>query len=84
MFADQTGNIVMDIWKDSYGNFPPTVADSICGPASKPTITAGVKYTDSTLAGWTKAIAAGDILAFNIDSASAVTRVTITLNVTRT
>jgi len=84
MLADQTGNIVMDIWKDTYANFPPTVADSICGPGSKPTITAGIKYTDSDLTGWTRAIAAGDILAFNIDSASAITRVTITLNVTRT
>lgn len=82
MLADQTGSIVMDVQKSTYAGFPTTT--SICGVASKPTITAGVKYTDSTLAGWTKAITAGDVLAFIIDSASAVTRVTLTLTVSRT
>jgi hypothetical protein len=83
MLADQTGSIVVDIWKDTYANFPPLVADSICGVASKPTITAGIKYTDSALTGWNKTINAGDILAFNIDSVATITRVTISLTVTR-
>jgi hypothetical protein len=82
MLADQVGSITMDILKGTYAGFPTTA--SICGVASKPTITAGVKYEDSTLTGWSKNLSAGDILAFNIDSASTVTRVTLTLNVTRT
>lgn len=82
LLADVSGSIVIDIWKDSYANYPPTVADTICASA-KPTISSGVKYTDSTLTGWTKAIAAGDVLFFNVDSCTTITNVSIVLNVTR-
>ena len=39
------------------------------------------KSQDSTLTGWTTAVAAGDILAFNVDSTATITRVTISLKV---
>jgi len=83
MFADQTGSIVVDIWKDTYANFPPTGGDSITA-AAKPTISAAQKSQDATLTGWTTTITAGDVLAFNVDSAATVTRLTITLKATRT
>ena len=35
--ADQTGSAVVDIWKDSYANYPPTIADVITASAP-PTI----------------------------------------------
>lgn len=75
-----TGSIVIDLWKDSYANHPPTVADTITA-AAKPTISADVKATDSTLTGWTTAIAAGDVLGFNVDSVSTFTRVLMSLKV---
>jgi hypothetical protein len=80
LLADQSGSIVIDIWKDTYANFPPTDADSITASAP-PTISSAQKSQDSTLTGWTTAIAAGDILAFNVDSCSTITRVTISLKV---
>ncbi|MBA7687373.1 hypothetical protein ES703_95835 [subsurface metagenome] len=83
LLADQEGSIVVDIWKDTYANFPPTGADpddSITA-AAKPTITAAQKSQDSTLTGWTKTIAAGDILAFNVDSCETITRVVLSLKV---
>ena len=83
MMADQSGSIVVDIWKDTYANFPPTDADSITASAP-PTISTAQKSQDATLTGWTTAIAAGDILAYNVDSCSTITRVTISLKVTRT
>jgi len=64
-----TGSCVIDVWRDSYANYPPTVADSICG-GNKPTISAGTKYRDTTLTGWTIALSAGDILIFKLDSVS--------------
>lgn len=82
LLADQSGSIVIDIWKDSYANFAPTVADTITASA-KPTLSSALKYQDSTLTGWTKAISAGDILRFNVDSSSTVQRVTLSLKVTR-
>ena len=80
--ADQTGSIVIDIWKDTYANFPPTVADTITASA-KPTLASAAKAQDNTLTGWTTSIEAGSILRFNVDSASTVTRVTISLKVVR-
>ncbi len=82
MLADQSGSIVVDIWKDTYANYPPVVGDSITASA-KPTISAATKSEDTTLTGWTTAIAAGDTLRFNVDSASTITRVTLVLKVTK-
>jgi len=82
MLADQAGSIVVDIWKDTYANFPPTDADSITASAP-PTISSAQKSQDSTLTGWTKSISSGDILAFNVDSCTTITRVTISLKVER-
>ncbi len=78
--ADQTGSIQVDIWKDTYANFPPTDADSITG--SNPiSISSSNKSQDSTLSGWTTTINAGDILRFNVDSCSTIQRCTISLKV---
>lgn len=81
MLADQSGSCVVDIWKDTYANYPPTVADSITASA-KPTISSATKSQDSTLTGWTTSISAGDTLRFNIDSNSTITRLALTLTVT--
>jgi hypothetical protein len=83
MQADQSGSIVVDIWKDTYANFPPTDADSITASAP-PTISSAQKSQDATLAGWTKSISSGDILAFNVDSCATIQRVTISLLVEKT
>lgn len=67
IFGDASGSGVVDIWKDTYANFPPTDADSITASAP-PTLSSAVKNSDSTLTGWTRTINAGDILYFNLDS----------------
>jgi hypothetical protein len=81
--AITSGSIVIDIWKDTYANYPPTVADTITASA-KPTITSAIKSQDATLTGWTTTIAAGDVLAFNVDSVTALKRVRVDLQVTLT
>jgi len=81
LLADQSGSIVVDVWKDTYANYPPVDADSITASAV-PTISSATKSQDSTLSGWTTAISAGDILGFNVDSISTCERVTISLKVT--
>ena len=83
LLADQSGSIVVDIWKDTYANYPPTDADSITASAV-PTISTATKSQDATLTGWTTSISAGDILGFNVDSITTCTRVTVSLKVTRT
>jgi hypothetical protein len=80
LLADVSGSIVVDIWKDTYANYPPTNADSITASA-KPTITSATKSQDSTLTGWTTTINAGDTLRFNVDSVTTIGRVTLSLKV---
>jgi len=85
--ADQTGSVVVDIFKCTEAAFaPPThpaATDKITS-TTPPTISSGVVAQDSTLSGWTTSIAAGDILGFNVNSATTITRVTLSLKVTRT
>jgi hypothetical protein len=78
-----SGSVVIDIWKDTYANYPPTDLDSITGSAP-PTITTATKAQSSTLTGWTTSLAEGDYLEINVDSVTTITNVTLTLTVTRT
>ena len=82
LLADVSGSIVVDIWKDTYANYPPTVEDSITASAH-PTISSATKSTDTTLIGWTKAISAGDVLAFNVEYATTIKQLSIILKVQR-
>lgn len=83
VLLDQSGSIVVDIWKDTYANYPPVVGDSITASA-KPTVTAATKGQSSTLTGWTTTITAGDTLRFNIDSVTSALNATLNLKVRRT
>jgi len=76
--AATSGSIVIDVWKDTYANYPPTVADTITASA-KPTLSTATKNESSTLTGWTTAFSAGDVLGFTVDSATTVTKVMLTL-----
>jgi hypothetical protein len=85
LLADQSGSIVVDIWKDTYTNYPATDADSIIGSGgTEPTISTATKSQDSTLTGWTTSISEDDILRFNVDSVTTIERVTVILEITRT
>lgn len=87
LLADTAGAIKIDIWRDSYANFPPTDADTITN-AHEPEIAAsGVKEQDTDLSDWITnppAITAGQTLRFNVDSAATITRCTLALKVQRT
>jgi hypothetical protein len=83
LLADQSGSIVIDIWKDTYANYPPVVGDSITA-SDKPTITSSNKAQDFAPTGWTTAVTAGDTLRFNVDSITTCQRVTLVLRGTKT
>jgi hypothetical protein len=83
ILADQSGDIVFDLWKQVFASFPPTVTETITASA-KPTIAGGISYEDTSLTGWTTTFAAGDILRINVDSASTITRATLSLSAHRT
>ena len=79
IYSKIQGDIVVDIWKDTYANYPPTVADTIFG--AKPTLAAAKKNQSGTLA---IALSRGNILSYNVDSAATVQRVTVVLQVIKT
>jgi hypothetical protein len=82
--ADQSGSAVVDIWKKTYTlDAPPTVANTITA-AALPTLAAHQSYQDAALVGWTTAIAANDMLRFNLNSVVTCQRITVTLKITKT
>lgn len=76
LVADQTGNIEIDVWKDIFANYPPTVADSIAG-SEKPTLLGASSNSDTNLTTWTSSVSIGDVVRFNVNSASTITRVNL-------
>lgn len=78
LLADQVGDIVIDIWKNTYVNFPPTNADSICA-GSEPTLSGVAKNKNDTASGFSTLLAEGDILRFNIDSIASITRIHLSI-----
>ncbi|KKN42350.1 hypothetical protein LCGC14_0714080 [marine sediment metagenome] len=82
MLADQSGDIEVDIWKDTFGNFPPANGDSITS-STVPTISGDVAHQDTTLTNWTTSVTAGDILAYNVDTVTSITRVMVSLKCDR-
>lgn len=78
MAPNEAGSIVVDIWKDVWANWPPTVADTITG-TDKPTLAVARKAESVALTGWNLAIATGDILRLNVDSVATVTFVIVQL-----
>jgi hypothetical protein len=79
IYGDAAGAIQIDIWKDTYANFPPVDADSIT--ASDPVVVAATNQKAQDLAptGWTTAVAQGDALAVNIDSVTTFKWVALTI-----
>ncbi len=79
--ADQSGSISVEIDKHAAA-VPNTSTDKIS--ASAPVALSSAQLAQGgSISGWTTAIAANDVLGFNVASASTVTRVTIGLRVTR-
>ena len=83
LLADQAGSVVIDVWKDTFSSYPPTVADKITA-TSPPTLSSADHASSSSLTGWTTAISAGDTLRFNVTSAATVKRATLALTLEAT
>ena len=77
LVADQTGCMVVDIYKTAYAALPPAVASSICG--DKPTLTAASKMEDTSLSGWTTDATAGDWWRISVSSNTCITKATLSL-----
>ena len=77
LVGDAVGTVVVDVWKSDDVNFPPVVGDAITGVA-KPSLSSELKST-TDVSTWSAFLNAGDWLAFNVDSASTVKQVTLSI-----
>ena len=77
--ADQSGSTVVDVLRSTYGAFPTT---SSIASTDKPTLASAQKNENLAVSAWTTALNAGDQLQFSVTSATVITRLNITLNLT--
>ena len=80
LLGDQVGDIVIDIWKEDYDNFPPDNTDSIC-EGDEPNLDGVNKNKDDEATGFDTDLAEGDILRFNVDSIATLTRIHLSLGI---
>ena len=76
VLSDQTGDIVFDISKTTFANYP--AFNSITG-AQRVQLINKDKYFDDVLNNWTTTITAGDILRFDVISVNNIRRLLISL-----
>jgi len=79
LLADVAGNIEFDVFLDAFASYPPTTSIVAVAP---PELVGVDSDEDSVLTGWTTAIAAGEVLGFEITGVPAtITRVTLELTI---
>ena len=86
VIAPGGSSLTVDIWRCRYAQFDsgvthPVVADSIVG--GNPLVITSDSKTTSNLGSWNTSLNQGDVLAFNISSATSATEATITLYLNR-
>lgn len=84
LLADQSGSLVIDVWKCSYADYNPGThpvdGDSIVASAP-PTLSSAYKSQDTSLTGWTTSLSKGDLLKINVDSVASITWARLVLHV---
>ncbi len=79
VILDQSGSIVVDIWKLAFSTSTlPAVGNTITASA-KPTVSATIASTNTTLTGWTTSVSARDVLRYNVDSITTATSALVTV-----
>lgn len=73
-----TSSIVIDVWKDTTANYPPTVAATIAG-TEKPTLSSQKTNSDTSLSSWTTAVSVGDIIGFYVESCDGAKKIVLQL-----
>jgi hypothetical protein len=65
IMADVLGSISVEVWKDTFSNFPPTSDDKISSnlPIS---LTSSQSNEITTLTGWITTVSSGDVLCFYV------------------
>jgi hypothetical protein len=81
--ADASGSADIDIWKDTFANFPPTVGDTITA-STPPSLSSEQTIEDTTLDGWGTTFSEGDWIGIFVENAATITMLTIAFRVLKT
>lgn len=83
---DVSGSIGLDLWVDTYANYPPTSADRISGTigSQNPRVASAIKNQSASLTGWTPSLSKGHYLFVAIDSVATATWCTLSLHIKKT
>jgi hypothetical protein len=68
MVADATGNATVDVRTVAYASYTGAASASSITASATPAIAVGIKYTDSTLTGWTTSIAKDTVVCVVLTS----------------
>lgn len=84
LLADASGTATVDLWQDTYANYPPVVADTMVGGGgTKPNISGPALKGQGSPTSWTKTtFARGDTVRVNVDAVASIARLTLILEVT--
>lgn len=80
LMSDVSGSAQVTVSKGTYATYPTVSSIDALLP---PVLSGAQKNTTTVLTGWTTAITAGDILTFNLDSVSTLTRLKLELFITK-
>jgi hypothetical protein len=84
LIGDASGSAQIDIWKDTWANFPPTNADSIVGAGTEPYLSSEQARQDTTPDWDQLTLNEGDVLVFNLDSVTTCKQLDLDIKVERT
>jgi hypothetical protein len=82
LLSDVSGSISVDIRKVEYAGYPDVAANSICD-ANYPLLSSATKNSDSTLAGWSRNISAGDIIIARVLTVATLSKAYLSLDVSK-
>lgn len=76
-----SSSIVVDIWKDTYANYPPTNADTVF--TDKPTISGSTKGQNNAPAILLPNVTAGDMIGYEVESVTDAVKVVVHIHITK-
>ena len=79
IISNVAGSCEIDVWRGPSYSIP-TIIDTIAGTELPTLSTQQINWND-TLSSWTTSLLVNDVIAFNVNSSSIVTKVTVIIKV---
>lgn len=78
--GDVSGAIKIDVWVDTYANYPPTNADTITNAHEPEIVASGTKAQDLDITDWSDVtLDAGSYMKVSVDSCTTITYAVLTI-----